>query len=41
MGAGLLDSQAVMLPPWASEVTLVIQGKKLVFTDLGVTPRVA
>ena len=41
MGVGLLDSQAVMLSPWASEVAVVIQGKKLVFADLGVTPREA
>lgn len=30
-----------MLPPWASEVALAIRGKKLVFTEPGVTVRVA
>lgn len=36
----LLGSE-VMLPPWASEVALAIRGKKLVFTEPGVTVRVA
>lgn len=39
MVTGLLDSEAVMLPPWASEVALAIQVEKLFFTDPRVTVR--